>query len=139
MLMMTCMLMWLLMIFYKNDKKIIFYCVVISSLVIYVMTLNHTRAAMLMIFPFVALLMRQLLRFHKSQLASIPVPRSYLSQSHLFFRNPVSGSYQNTPNSGSYHFTPNSGSCQLKSYMIPSPISQLPCPHHFHHTSDAIS
>ena len=57
MLMMTCTLMWLLMIFYKHDKKIIISGAVISLLVVYVMVLNHTRAAMLMVFPFLVLLL----------------------------------------------------------------------------------
>lgn len=57
MLMMSCLLMWLLMIFYKHDKKIIISGAMISLFVLYVMVLNHTRAAMLMVFPFSALLL----------------------------------------------------------------------------------
>jgi O-antigen ligase len=55
-LMMMCLLVWLQMIFYKHEKKMLIAGVIISFLVLYVMALNHTRAAMLMVFPFFALL-----------------------------------------------------------------------------------
>lgn len=56
-LMMTCLLLWLQMIVYRHNRKIVAVGVFVTCLVFYAIVLNHTRAAMLMIFPFFALLL----------------------------------------------------------------------------------
>ncbi len=56
-LMMVCLLMWLVMVFKSKDKKILISGLILTCLVLYVIVLNQTRAAMLCVFPFALLLL----------------------------------------------------------------------------------